>query len=672
MTRSFSIFCLFLFISLILNTAHGQPAFQAATIGRGLSNGEITPIGRHVESFRLHDFRGKEYALEDFNHYPILVLAVLGTECPLVKLYGPRLQQMADEYESKGVGFLGINANSQDSVTEIAAFARRHNVKFPILKDLGNHVIDQIGAIRTPEVFVLDKNRIIRYWGRVDDQYGVGYVRQAPEQLDLRNAIDELVSGKKVRTPLTTAVGCFIGRVREPDLNAKVTYTNQIARILQKNCVECHREGEIAPFELADYDEVAGWADMIKEVVEQERMPPWFASAEVGHFGNNRRMSDEEKQMIYDWVAAGAPEGNPADLPEPPTFISGWQLPKEPDFIVPISKEPYKVPAEGTVEYQYFFVDPGFKEDTWVKAMEVQPGNRAVVHHILMFSASGDNIERDIRRRFRGGTGGYDGAYVPGQRLQPYPEGAAKRFPAGSQLVFQVHYTPIGTEQFDQSRVGMVFADPSEVKYEVRTSSAVNSAIDIPAFDGNYRAEAGSPRIPPQAQLLSFLPHMHLRGKAFFYEAVYPDGTREPLLDIPRYDFNWQLAYRLAEPKEVPHQTRIHCVAHFDNSENNLANPDPSDNIRWGDQTWEEMLIGYFNYMVPVGSAAEVAPGDPRQKQIVQLFERLDTNLDDVVSLEETPKRFRFFFNPLDKNSDGKLDFDEFKAFEPFLNRRRN
>jgi len=211
----------------------------------------------------------------------------------------------------------------------------------------------------------------------------------------------------------------------------------------------------------------------------------------------------------------------------------------------------------------------------------------------------------------------------------------------------------------------MVFADPAEVKYEVRTTSAVNPAIRIPAHDPNYRAEAGSPRLPPQAQLVSFLPHMHLRGKAFLYEAVYPSGKREPLLDVPQFDFNWQLAYRLQEPLKLPPKTRIHCVAHFDNSEANLANPDPSKNVRWGNQTWEEMLIGYFNYMIPVGSQPQEVQ-DPKIARVTALFDNLDKNLDGKITLDEAPKRFRFLFKPLDLNGDGELDFEEVKALSKF------
>ena len=629
-----------------------------------------SPLGREIKNFRLQDFRGKHHSLADYDRHELLVVAFLGTECPLVKLYGPRLAAMAREYESQGVGFLGVNANSQDSITEIANYARRHEVDFPLLKDVGNQVADQFGATRTPEVFVLDRARVVRYFGRIDDQYGIGYVRNEAEQHDLRNAIDELLAGKNVSLPAQNAVGCLIGKVRKPDEQAKVTYANQISRIMQKHCVECHREGEIAPFALTDYDEIAGWGEMIAEVVREERMPPWFATQEHGEFKNERRMSSEEKQLIFQWVEAGAPLGDERDLPAPRSWVTDWQLPKEPDFVAPITEEPYRVPAEGVVDYQYFTIDPGFEEDKWVSAIEIQPGNRAVVHHVLMFSASTDNPRREISRKFRGGVRGYDGLYVPGYRLQPYPEGAAKRIAAGSKLFFQVHYTPVGTEQLDQSRIGMVFENPEDVQYEVRTSSAANNALEIPPNEGDFRSEAGSPRLPAKAQLISFLPHMHLRGKSFFYEVVYPGGKRESLLNVPRYDFNWQLEYLLNNPIELPQGSRIHCVAHYDNSEANPVNPDPSQTVRWGDQTWEEMLIGYFNYLVPMGTERPHEQ-DSTMQRITELFDHLDSNLDNAVTKEEVPFRYRLLFNQIDANEDGKLNLEELKALREFANRFR-
>ncbi|HJQ80672.1 MAG TPA: redoxin domain-containing protein, partial [Lacipirellulaceae bacterium] len=419
-----------------------------------------------VEDFQLKDFRGAEHALSDYRESKVVVLAFLGTECPLAKLYGARLAELANEYEPRGVEFLGVNANVQDSITEIAAYARVHEIEFPILKDVGNELADALGAVRTPEVFVLDTAREVRYHGRIDDQYGVGYTRERPQKTDLKAALDELLAGKEVTTPETRPVGCHIGRIRKADEKAPVTYSNQVARILQNRCIECHRDGEIAPFALTDYDEVVGWAPMIEEVVREGRMPPWHASKEYGEFENNRELSDDEKTAIYAWVSAGAPEGDPKQLPEPRTWQAGWQLAREPDFVAPITDKPYRVKADGELRYQWFQIDPGFEEDKWVSAVEIQPGNRSVVHHVLMFAGTKD----DVGEHFRGGAAGYDGIFVPGQRVRPYPDGMARRIAAGSQLIFQVHYTPNGSEQFDQSRVGMLFVDPADVDYEVRTA----------------------------------------------------------------------------------------------------------------------------------------------------------------------------------------------------------
>jgi peroxiredoxin len=618
-----------------------------------------SPLGRRVENFKLRDFRGEEHALADYRDSKVVLLVFLGTECPLAKLYAPRVAKLAGEYEPRGVTTLGINANAQDSITEIAAFARQHDVHFPILKDTANRLADSLGVTRTPVAFVLDADRKVRYVGRVDDQYGVGYVRREPLRRDLKIALDELLAGKDVTTPITEPVGCYVGRIKKPRSDSKVTYSNQIARILQNRCVECHRKGEIAPFALTDYDEAVGWAETIQEVVQNNRMPPWHASHEFGRFENDRSMPDEEKEVIYAWVRAGAPKGDPNDLPKRRTCVTGWQLPREPDFVAPITAEPYSVPAEGAVRYQYFQIDPGFKEDKWVDAIEIQPGNRAVVHHILMVIGTEDDV-----RDFDGGAMGYDGLFVPGQRVNPYSPGMARRIAAGSRLIFQVHYTPNGSKQLDQSRVGMTFVDPATVKYEVRTASAVNTEIRVPPGEANYRVESGGPRLPAKARLLALNPHMHLRGKSFFYEAVLPNRERKTLLEVPKYDFNWQTAYRFAEPLEFPENTRLHCIAHFDNSNANLNNPDPSDTVRWGQQTWDEMMIGYFDYAVPVGTP--LGPGDRDEQRLRDLFDRLDRNVDGKVVVDEVPKRFQGLFKILDRNQDGALSLEEMAGLKAF------
>ena len=258
----------------------------------------VGKVGQQVDDFTLQDYRGHEVSLADYADQQAVVLVFLGVECPLAKLYGLRLAELDQELGDQGVTILGINANVQDSVTEMAAYARRHGIKFPLLKDVGNRVADAVGATRTPEAIVLDATRTIRYRGRIDDQYGVGYVREKADRHDLRAALEDLLAGRAVQAPVTAPIGCLIGRVREPDEGAEVTYSNQIARILQNRCVECHREGEIAPFALTDYEEVAGWAEMIVEVVDEGRMPPWHARSETRAFANNRAMRDDEKQLI--------------------------------------------------------------------------------------------------------------------------------------------------------------------------------------------------------------------------------------------------------------------------------------------------------------------------------------------------------------------------------------
>lgn len=610
--------------------------------------------GRKIADFQLNDFRGKACSLAELSAKPIVVVAFLGTECPLVKLYGPRLAALAKEYESKSVAFLAINSNSQDSITEIAAYARTHAIGFPILKDLSNKVADQFGALRTPEVFVLDRDRVVRYHGRIDDQFAIGVTRDAPRQQNLKTAIDELLAGKKVSVPETESVGCHIGRIKKPVENSPVTYSNQISRLLQNRCVECHRPGEIAPFSLTDYGEVAGWARMIEEVVEENRMPPWHADPQIGKFAGDRRLAEVEKQLIRDWVKNGAPEGNPKDLPPPKKYVTGWQLPQHPDLVLPMRDKPFPVPAEGQIPYKMFGVDTTFGEDKWIQAVEVVPGNPSVVHHILVFARpKGTKEYRDEV------NGGYLAAFVPGLRARVYPPGMAKRLPAGSRLFFQVHYAPNGSPQTDRSSIGFVFTDPQKVTHEVQSAGSGNLKLAIPPYTADYRAEGRPVRCLSEIVLLSMMPHMHLRGKSMYFEALFPDGKSEILLDIPRYDFNWQMTYELQTPRQFPTNTRVRVVGRFDNSADNPHNPDPSKTVRWGAQVKDEMLLGYFDFAIPRVKVAADPKGPPvdsadmqRARQIVDQF---DDNGDEKLSRTEVPERLRKMFDRLDMDKDGQL-----------------
>lgn len=549
-------------------------------------------IGRKIDGFDIQDFRGKEYTLDSFADRQLLVFYFTGTECPLVALYNQRIQQMSEEFADRGVAFIGVNSNAQDSITEIAAQVNRFGLTFPVLKDVGHRLADLFGATRTPEVFVLDEQRKVRYCGRIDGQFtfgsGVGLAQPVAKRDDLRIALAELLDQKSVSVPTTEVKGCLIGRVRRENSDSEVTYSNQIARLFQEHCLECHRDGQIAPFALTEYDEAAGWGEMIAEVVREQRMPPWHANPEIGHFSNDNRLSDDEKQLIERWVAAGCPEGNPAQLPAPRTYREGWFMDEEPDQVIWMHPEPVGVKAAGVEDYRHYVVDPGFTEDKWVRLAECLPGNRAVVHHIIVYIKSPDALDSNI------GEHELLVGFAPGTRPFVAPEGWARRIPAGSKLIFEMYYTPIGTPQTDRSRLGLKFMDEKDVTHHLWTTNAINTRLDIPPHDPAHEVTARS-TFRRDVQLLSMFPHMHMRGKSFRYELVYPDGRQEVLLDVPRYDFNWQTSFVLAEPKSIPKGTEMICTAVFDNSEDNLANPDPTKRVNWGQQTWDEMMIGWHD-----------------------------------------------------------------------------
>ena len=566
----------------------------------GTAAGETTEprLGKQIADFRLRDYRGKERSLKEYRGRPVVVVFV-GSDCPLAKLYAPRLEKLYQEFKARGVGFFAINSNSQDSMTKVGAFARIHKLTYPVLKDPNNAVADTFQAERTPQAFVLDGDHVVRYVGRIDDQYGLGatsgYAKPELEARYLANAIEELLAGKEVSVPRTEITGCIIGRVPKVKPHGDVTYSNQIARILNQRCVSCHRPREIAPFPLTSYDEVNGWGEMMIEVIEKGQMPPWFANPKYGKFKNDCRLSEKEVDLIKTWVANGSPDGDPANLPEPPQFVEGWQIPA-PEEVHYMTEKPYDVPAEGVVEYKYFTTDPGWTEDKWIKASEARPDNRAVVHHIIVYA-----MPPKSKRRRKSVAG-----FAPGSPAKIHLDGVAKFVPAGSKLVFQMHYTPNGSPQKDRSYVGFVFADENEVERVAGGGLVGNWSFAIPPHDANHKI-VGKYRFKKDVLLTTMLPHMHLRGKSYRYTAVYPDGSEEILLDVPNYDFNWQLRYEFVEPKLMPKGTKLRGVAYYDNSEDNLANPDPTATVRYGDQTWDEMMHGFFG-SIPVESRRRTNP----------------------------------------------------------------
>ena len=627
-----------------------------------------------VAGFDLASVDGEKLSIEVSDQSELTVLYFTGTECPLAKLYAPRVNALAQEY-SQSTRFFGISSNRQDSVEEFKKFIQAHKIAFPCGKDFNNVVADQLEIKRTPEVIVLDEEFKIRYRGRIDDQYSPGISRSSVKRRDLKIAIDELLAGEKVSQSRTEPQGCLLGRVKRPVEKPTVTYAKQISRIFQNNCVECHRDGEIGPFVLDDYEESVGWGDMIVETIDNGRMPPWHADPNHGSFLNQRGLSDADKELVRQWVDDGTPFGDAADLPEKRTFTPGWQLPRAPDLVVEMRQEPFKIPADETVDYQYFVVDPEFKEDKWISAAEVVPGNRSVVHHSIVFIRPRDGLELpDI---------GWLGAYVPGQTNIKYDPTRARFVPAGSKLVFQQHYTPNGTPQTDITKVGLVFADPDEVTDELQTYMAIDRQFEIKPNDPAHQVNTRLGRFPKDGTLLSIAPHMHFRGKSFTATMKMKNNGKsksgkEILLNVPEYDFNWQHIYQFSEPVPLADVGSITAEIVFDNSAANPFNPDPEKYVTWGDQTWEEMAIGFFDISVPrkrdndqlLGESDQPTEAEQEKleakvdKVVNDFFERFDADKDGLILRPELPLAIQGRRAYSRYNTDGKrgLTRDEVAA----------
>ncbi|MEW6125714.1 MAG: thiol-disulfide isomerase [Acidobacteriota bacterium] len=366
-----------------------------------------------------------------------------------------------------------------------------------------------------------------------------------------------------------------------------LTFTKDIAPIFYSKCAECHRPGEIAPFSLMTYKETRPWGRSIREKVAEGAMPPWHADPAHGAFSNDRRLSKQEKETIINWVDTGMKEGNAKELPPAPQFTAGWNI-GTPDVV--LTAREFEVPANGTVNYQYFIVPTNFKEDKWVQAAEVRPGNRAVVHHVIAFVVEPGQLRAAFARDGILGLVGY----APGEGEVSLPDGEAKLVKANSMLVLQMHYTTNGTAQKDKTSIGLIFAKKPVQKIRMG-GAALNSRFVIPAGADSYEVTSRF-RFKEDAHITDLMPHMHLRGKDFLYRLVLPDGTTKILLSVPRYDFNWQTRYEFAQPVAAPKGSRIECVAHFDNSTKNKWNPDATKEVRWGQQTWEEMMIGFVGF----------------------------------------------------------------------------
>jgi len=625
--------------------------------GQTVEPGRKTAIGAQVTGTdSLRDLHGNRRSLAGFKGHKAIVLAFLGTECPVSNLYGPIVIELEKRYRPKNVQFLAIYSNENEDLDQVAMHASDRDLPFPVLKDSGQRLADLLGVTRVPTVAVLDGDFVLRYRGRIDDRYGVSSRRPKATRADLAEALNDVLAGQKATVAETAADGCLLDRAKMQPHNTKVTYTKDVAPILQKRCQACHRPGQAAPFSLLSYDDAVKRAAMIGEVTRERRMPPWHADPRFGHFANDRRLTSKEIETIASWMAGGMQRGNDEDLPKSARWSDGWVHGK-PDLILSMPEE-FSVPAEGVLPYKSWIIDTNFTEDKWVRIAEARPGIRSVVHHVVVYilkEGQRGPVNRD------GGLSILVG-WAPGDLGLVCPPDTALRVPKGARLRFEMHYTPNGTAVKDRSSVGLTFA-PKPPRYEMLIAEFANMTIEVPAHDPHYKAEATF-RLRADARILSFAPHMHWRGKDYRYEVIYSDGKRKTLLSVPRWNFNWQNVYRFQEPLKLPKGAKLHAVAHWDNSVNNVLNPDPSKVVRFGLQSWEEMMVGYMVYVWErPETAAELAKNPPSQADL--FFDRLDVNGDDFITPDEIPQRLRPIIQGLRLQLPEKMSRAEFtKLFD--------
>jgi peroxiredoxin len=568
--------------------------------------------GMAVGKLAFRDLDGKSYSDSDLRGAKATVFVFLSTECPISSAYTGRIARLAREYQARGVRFFGVNANDEETAATVAQDAKERGFPFPFVKDAGGVLAARLGASINPQAVLLDRQGAVRYQGRIDDNRDAARVSSH----DLQDALEAVLAGKPVAVAKTEAFGCAIGvgqtvglpagGKRQANSLSHVTYTRDVAPILQKNCQGCHRPGEIGPFPLMSYEQARRWAVAIKDYTGRRAMPPWKAESGVAEYANTRALTEAEIATLGQWADAGAPQGDPKELPPPRKFVEGWTL-GEPDLVLEPT-EAYSVAAEGDDVYRCFVLPPKFTESRYIAAIEARPGNRAVVHHVIAYlDTTGISEKLDAADPEPGYTStagfpgfqpsGFLGGWAPGNTPGMLPEGIGNELPANSRIVMEVHYHKNGKPQTDRTRLGIWFSRGT-VDKKLRMAPIVNSTFRIPPGAERHEVRAGW-TVPRNSIALGVLPHMHLLGRDIEVSAKLPDGTTKRMVHIKDWDFNWQETYSFKEPIALPEGTRITVVAYYDNSEKNPRNiRRPLREVGWGEQTTDEMCVAFVPYLV--------------------------------------------------------------------------
>ena len=531
----------------------------------------------------------------------VSVLVFYSTECPISNAYSPTLAELIARFRSKPVRWFGICVDPDLSDAEVRTHARDFKLSFQVVHDRHGSFARKLGATMTPEAFVVDDAGRIRYHGRIDDQFVARRVRNAnPSGTELKDAIAAVLAGNEVAAAHVAAVGCPI-----PELPAVVghpTYTKDVAAILQKNCLECHRRGQVGPFALETYEQARKRAADIANVVEERGMPPWKASPHFGvKFQDERVLPEKDIATIIAWAETGAPEGNPADLPPSPQFSEEWLL-GTPDLVVDTGTD-YPVPASGGDIYRCFVIPTRLAKDVYVTAAEYRPGNRRVVHHILAYvDTSGKARERDQADpgpgyACFGGPGepihGDLGGWAPGIQPRVLPDGIGRSLPRGSDLIVQLHYHPSGKPETDRTKIGLHFAR-KPIHQTLHWIPTFNPGMELPPGQSPIEIKAAW-AVPVDLVGHAVTPHMHLLGRDISMSLKFPDGREQDLIKIDDWDFNWQYSYFFETPIDLPKGTVVNVVGHYDNTAANPRNPHkPPKLVKWGEATTDEMCVGFI------------------------------------------------------------------------------
>lgn len=564
------------------------PAFGA----KQKNSAEAGPLPATAKNFRLEDHLGGSHELYRMHDAKAIVLYFHGNGCPIVRKSIPEIKEIRDAFKPKGVEFFMINANPLDDKESVMEEAREFAIDIPILMDTAQIVTHDLGTRRTAEaIVILPEGWKIVYRGAISDRQEYGFERPKSEHEWLRDALNAVLEGKEPEVKLSETKGCLIDLKEMP---TKVSYRKHVVPILEKKCVSCHVEGNIGPFAMDSYKNIAGRKRMIREVLVTKRMPPWHADEHHSAFANDNSLTQKELRTMVAWLDSEAENDAKTDpllkfAVEESEPV--WPMGK-PDVIIPMPK-PVNVPADGVLDYVYMRVPYTGDEDLWITAADVLPGDRSVVHHALVF-LNYPNELKSIEPDMEGGLNGFFAGYVPGMLNEPYPAGTGKWVPTGSEFVFQMHYTTTGRSATDQSMLGLYVAKKKPAR-EFYTRAATNTDFEIKPNDPKSPTDA-TYTFDRDAVLYEMGPHMHYRGKEVSYEVRYPDGKRETLLNVPNYDFNWQTMYRLDKPLRLPAGSELYVAGAFDNSARNPRNPDPARTVYFGEQSWDEMFVGYIGY----------------------------------------------------------------------------